>query len=166
MWKRVSAAVLMLGICSNAHALTVASWQVDAKPDKDNDCTMQHTYKDKDDNNAENTVVLLFSNDKAGKPLMAITFGYEKWTYTKGDKLKADLLVGDTVEQRNAEWEVSDPAVITGLFRDGDDLLQSIAHDKTLTLRFDGDKDRYARFNVPDIAQAIGAATVCRSLLK
>ncbi|WP_375461071.1 hypothetical protein [uncultured Enterovirga sp.] len=159
-----SAAALLLGTAAQADM--IAGWDVSTKPDSDGVCSIQHNYIDKNDGDAKNSVVFTFGKAKDGTSILVMVFGYSKWDWTKGDKATADLIVGDTVEHRAANWEAATTNVLVGTFSGADPLLQPISRATQIALRFDGDKDNEAWFEIPDAGQAIGAVQICRGQIK
>lgn len=166
MFRFSIAGALALVLSTAAQADMVAGWDVSPKPDNDGVCSIQYNYVDKSDGDAKNSVVFTFGKGKDGTSILAIVFGYSKWDWTKGDKATADLIVGDTVEHRAANWEAATKQVLVGTFTGADPLLQPISRATTIGLRFDGDKDNEAWFEIPDAGQAIGVAQLCRSQIK
>ena len=164
MLMRIAAAILMLGVVTQAHALTIGGWEVPSQPDKDGDCVIHYTYKDANDGNKSNTIVMVFSKNSAGTPITSIVFGYDGWSHEKNDTAEADFLIGDTVEQRKVTWKATRPNVYAALLEKPDALLDELSYAKTMSLRFGPDST--AEFKTPNIGMAVGGALVCRSLIK
>ena len=97
-FSALTLAALLLS--TGAHAAMVGGWEVSDKPDDKNLCSIQHSYEDKNDDNAKNSVGMVFVKDEKGAPAVVIALGYAKWDLTKGEKSKADVLFDDKVWQR------------------------------------------------------------------
>jgi hypothetical protein len=63
-------------------------------------CMVSKTYKDPDDDDAVNILILATADDK-----VVMTFIYEHWTWGKGEKIRAPLLLDKKVAIAKSTWE-------------------------------------------------------------
>lgn len=165
MLRRAAVTALMLVFATSAHALNAGGWEVDAAPDKDSDCTLQKSYKDT--NGGDASIAVLFAkNDNTHALGMVLAVGYEKWAFDKDQKQAADLVIDDTVEQRGVEWIAGAKDALRWVIFKPDPILQSISQGKTMSLRFDGNKDGASTFDIANLGQALAAAIPCVSQMK
>ena len=158
----LAAGTAMMLLCSGAFAAqTVAGWEIDR--DGDGDCRATHVYKDADDNDAENAVVFGTFKARDGRDVMIISVAYANWNWDKGQEVKADFLINDTVYAPDRTWTApNDKALVATFTEKVDALMRSFGKGKTITLRFDGDEDEEASFEIPNVGQAIGALQFCQ----
>ena len=159
-------ALAALLLSTSAQAAMVGGWDVSDKPDEKNLCSIQHNYEDKEDDNAKNSVNVVFVKDEKGASAVVVALGYAKWDLTKGEKSKADVLFDGKAWQRAVEWESSGDKVMLTAFEKPEDFLQHFSDGKEMELHFDGKASDEASFEIRNAGQAIGAVQSCRTQQK
>ena len=164
---RFSALTLVaLLLSTGAHAAMVGGWEVSDKPDDKNLCSIQRNYEDKNDDNAKNSVNIVFVKDEKGAPAIVVALGYAKWDLTKDEKSKADVLFDDKAWQRGVEWEATGEKVMLTVVEKPDAFIQRFSDGKEMELHFDGKASDEASFEIPNAGQAVGAVQSCRTQQK
>jgi hypothetical protein len=100
----VAAAAGALLLSSGAFAqTTVAGWTIGH--DNNGDCQAAYSYKDAEDDNAENSVVISLVEEKGRKvPDVYVILAYEKWDWDKGEETKTEVLVDKKVYASGHSW--------------------------------------------------------------
>jgi hypothetical protein len=164
-WMRllVAAAAGALLLSSGAFAqTTVAGWTIGH--DNNGDCQAAYSYKDAEDDNAENSVVISLVEEKGRKvPDVYVILAYEKWDWDKGEETKTEVLVDKKVYASGHSWiSPSKNLLISKFVNQLDRFVRAFAEGKKLTIRFTED-DEEAEFNIPDVGQALGAVQYCQA---
>jgi hypothetical protein len=157
----VLAAALLAGfVGAPALAQTkVGDWEIEKRA-KDEHCNATRAYKDADDDNRQNVIVLTYSPEA-----IVIVLVYEGWEWKKKNEIiKADVATDKATILKKAKWEVMDKDTLRGIFEFKQSLLDSLAKGKKLTLEFEGDDDdddETAEFDIPRAGEALAALKFC-----
>jgi hypothetical protein len=158
MKTTIFAAALLAGLLSApAFAQTkVGDWEVE-KRDKDEHCNATRAYKDADDEDRQNVIVLTYSKDA-----IVVVLVYEGWEWEKDDKIvKADFGTDKTTIMKKAKWEVMDKNTVRGIFEFNQSILDALGKAKRLSLDFDDDDDDSTEFDIPRAGEALAALKFC-----
>jgi hypothetical protein len=158
--KRILLVVGLLAGCLSAPAFAqtkVGDWEIEKRA-SDEHCNATRAYKDADDENRQNVIVLSYSKDA-----IVIVFVYEGWEWGKDDKvLKADFATDKATILKKAKWEVMDKTTLRGIFEFKQSILDAVAKAKRLSLDFeDDDDDDSAEFDIPRAGEALAALKFC-----
>jgi hypothetical protein len=156
------AAALLVGfagfIGAPAFAQTkVGDWDIE-KRTQDEHCNASRAYKDADDEDRQNVIVLTYSKDA-----IVIVLIYEGWEWGKDDKIvKADFGTDKAAIVKKAKWEVMDKTTLRGTFEFNQSILDTLGKAKRLSLDFeDDDDDDSAEFDIPRMGEALAALKFC-----
>jgi hypothetical protein len=157
----MTAAAVLLASGASAQT-TVAGWKIGH--DNNGDCQATYSYKDAEDDNAENTVVISLVEEKARKvPDVYVILAYEKWDWDKGEEAKTEVLVDKKVYASDHTWvSPSKNLLISKFVNQLDRFVRAFADGKKLTIRFAED-DEEAEFDIPNVGQALGAVQYCQA---
>ncbi len=106
-------------------------------------CMMSRAYRDPEDNNAENGVVLVLSGGQA-----FVTLVYENWTWEKGRKLRVPLMLDGKVVVAGSDWAGEGQALSAVL---PEAVVPEMAQARKLVLKFD---DGQADFDIDGFSEA------------
>jgi hypothetical protein len=152
------AAILLASVVSTpAFAQTkVGDWDIE-KRTQDEHCNASRAYKDADDDDRQNVIVLTYSKDA-----IVIVLIYEGWEWEKSDKIvKADFGTDKTTIVKKAKWEVMDKTTVRGIFEFNQSILDALGKAKRLVLDFEDDDDDSAEFDIPRAGEALAALKFC-----
>jgi opacity protein-like surface antigen len=152
------AAALLAGLLSApAFAQTkVGDWEVEKRA-KDEHCNATRAYKDADDEDRQNVIVLTYSKDA-----IVIVLVYEGWEWEKSDKIvRADFGTDKTTIVKKAKWEVMDKNTVRGIFEYNQSILDALGKAKRISLDFENDDDDSTEFDVPRAGEALAALKFC-----
>jgi hypothetical protein len=152
------AAILLAGVVSApAFAQTkVGDWEIE-KRTQDEHCNASRSYKDADDDDRQNVIVLTYSEDA-----IVIVLIYEGWEWDKSDNIvKADFGTDKTTIMKKAKWEVMDKTTVRGIFEFNQSILDALGKAKQLTLSFEDDDDDDTEFDIPRAGEALAALKFC-----
>jgi hypothetical protein len=140
----------------------VAGWTIGL--DDNRDCQATYSYKDADDEDAENSVVISLVEEKGRTvPDVYVILAYEKWNWDKGERAKTDVLADKKLYASGHGWVSPSKNLLISKFENQlDRFVRAFAGAKTLTIRFTDD-DEEAEFNIPNVAQALGAVQYCQA---
>ena len=93
-------------------------------------CMMSKSYRDPDDNNAENALVFILADGQA-----YITLVYEHWTWDKDEKVRAPFLLDKKVAIAKSNW-TGDGQVLSTVVPDS--IVPNMLAAKKIVLKFDG----------------------------
>jgi len=93
-------------------------------------CMMSKSYKDPDDDNAENALVFLLVDGQA-----YITFVYEHWTWDKDEKLRVPFLLDKKVAIAKSTW-TGDGQVLSTVVPDS--IVPNMLAARKMVLKLDG----------------------------
>jgi hypothetical protein len=158
MKKIFFAAALLVGFMSMpAFAQTkVGDWEIEKRA-KDEHCNATRAYKDADDEDRQNVIVLTYSNDA-----IVIVLVYEGWEWEKSDKIvRADFGTDKTTILKAAKWEVMDKNTVRGIFEFNPSILDALGKAKRISLDFENDDDDSTEFEVPRAGEALAALKFC-----
>lgn len=154
----ITALTLLLGGPALAAGETpfesVKGWEVEraAPGSKGPACLMSKSYKDADDDNAENALVFALAGDQA-----IVTFVYEHWTWDKNEKLQVPLVLDKKVAIAKSAW-TGDGQTLTALLPDS--IVPNLLAAKTMVLKLDGAD---ADFKLAGFAEAYASLRRCDS---
>ncbi|KRE11907.1 hypothetical protein ASE63_19370 [Bosea sp. Root381] len=118
-------------------------------------CLMSKSYKDADDDNAENALVFALVGDKA-----VMTFVYEHWTWDKDEKIRVPLVLDKVVAIPKSLW-IGDGQTLTAELPES--LVPGLLAAKIMVLKLDGAD---ADFNLAGFPQAYESLRRCENTLK
>ncbi len=132
---------------------TVAGdWEVEPMSDAPGQCMVTRDYLDKDDNNAENVIIVRNGPDKFG-----LAFSYAKWNWDAGEKVAASLVTSDAIIDADAKWTADKTGKVLTTFLPNT-RLPALKSSAELIVKFnDGD----AAFEVPRLNEALAALSAC-----
>jgi hypothetical protein len=156
------AAGVLFAISGASAKTSVAGWTIGL--DDNRDCQATYSYKDADDDDAENTVVISLVEEKGRKvPDVYIILAYEKWDWEKGEQTKTDVLVDKKLYASGHGWISPSKNLLISKFENQlDRFVRAFAEGKTLTIRFADDGEE-AAFNIPNVGQALRAVQYCQA---
>lgn len=110
----------------------VKGWEIErtAPGSKGPACLMSKSYKDTDDDNAENALIFALAGNQA-----IVTFVYEHWTWDKNEKLQVPLVLDKKVAIAKSAW-TGDGQTLTALLPDT--IVPNLLAAKTMVLKLDG----------------------------
>jgi len=117
-----------------------------------NTCQMSYSYRDKDDNNAENAIVLSLDEGKVN-----IVLGYANWTWDKDEAVKASFSIDKQVIFAKQGWTGEANLLWSQL---PDSVLPKLVKGKQIVLKFD---DGAADFSIPGFADAYDGLKRCNT---
>jgi hypothetical protein len=140
--------------------ISVGGWSVSEKPD-DGVCTASREYKDRDDDNKENAVVLALGTAKDGERVLIVSLAYEGWAWDKDEMVKADFKVGNKMIHKASTWKAPSKTNLVSTFKGPavDTYLETLGTGQKMFLTFD--KDSEANFLIPNVGMALGAVKLC-----
>ncbi|GJD85372.1 hypothetical protein HPGCJGGD_3261 [Methylobacterium haplocladii] len=111
---------------------TVKGWEIEhtAPGSKGPACLMSKSYKDPDDDDAENALIFALAGDQA-----IVTFVYEHWTWDKNEKLQVPLVLDKKVVIAKSAW-TGDAQTLTALLPTT--IVPNLLAAKTMVLKLDG----------------------------
>ena len=153
------AAALLLGLLGmHASAQTrVGGWEIE-KRQQDEHCNATRAYKDADDEDRQNVIVLSYS-----KEAIVIVLVYEGWEWDKKDDiLMADLATDKATIMKRAKWQVMDKTTLRGIFEFNQSTLEALGRAKSLKINFeDDDDDDSTDFDIARAPEAVAALKFC-----
>jgi hypothetical protein len=149
-------AVLLVSVAAVPAAAQVSlnGWEVGKR---DGTCVAAHHYKDKEDDNAANAIVLGLAAAPNGGEIMILSLFYEKWK-NDGDE-EADLFFDRRRILAGAKWKMHDKNTLVGTFTGAKAFIEELGKAKQITLQFDASTK--AVFEMPNPSQALGALQYC-----
>jgi Ni/Co efflux regulator RcnB len=157
--KRILIAAVLLTGFAGAPALAqtkVGDWQIE-KRQQDEHCNATRAYKDEDDDDRQNVIVVTYSPEA-----IVIVLVYEGWEWEKKDEIiKADVTTDKGTLMKKAKWQVIDKETLRGIFEFKQSILDTLSKGKKLTLDFDDGDDETAEFNIPRAGEALAALKFC-----
>jgi hypothetical protein len=135
----------------------VGDWEVE-KRDKDEHCNATRAYKDAEDEDRQNVIVLTYSKDA-----IVIVLVYEGWEWGKDDKIvKAKFSTDKSTIMKSAKWQVMDKTTLRGVFEFDQSILDALGKAKRLSIDFeDDDDDDSTEFDIPRAGEALAALKFC-----
>lgn len=115
-------------------------------------CQMSYSYRDKDDNNAENAIVFSLDEGKVN-----LVLGYANWTWDKDEAIKASFSIDKQVVFPKQGWTGEANLLWTQL---PDSVVPRLAKGKQIVLKFD---DGAADFSIPGFADAYDSLKRCNA---
>ncbi len=115
-------------------------------------CQMSYSYRDKDDNNAENAIVLSLDEGKVN-----LVLGYANWTWDKDEAVQASLSIDKQVVYPKQGWTGEANLLWSQL---PDSVLPKLVKGKQIVLKFD---DGAADFSIPGFADAYDSLKRCNA---
>jgi hypothetical protein len=158
MNKMLLVAALLAGFfTAPAHAQTkVGDWTVEKRV-KDAHCNASRGYKDKEDENRDDVIVLSYSTEK-----IVIVLIYDGWEWDRaGEILRADFSTDKADITKRAKWEVMDKTTVRGAFEFDQSILDALSKAKRLSVDFDDDDDDSIEIETPRIGEALAALKFC-----
>ncbi len=133
---------------------TVKGWNIERSAPGSNGpiCMMSTSYKDPDDDDAENALVFARAGDE-----VVISFVYEHWTWRKNEKLRVPLVLDKKVAIAKSAW-IGDGQTLTAVLPSS--LVPGLLSAKTMVLKLDGAD---ADFKLAGFSQAYEALQRCES---
>jgi hypothetical protein len=156
--KRILLAAALAGLLSTpAFAQTkVGDWDIE-KRTQDEHCNASRAYKDADDEDRQNVIVLTYSKDA-----IVLVLIYEGWEWEKSDKIvRADFGTDKGSVVKAAKWEVMDKTTLRGTFEFNQSILDALGKAKRVSLDFENDDDDSAEFETPRLGEALAALKFC-----
>jgi hypothetical protein len=158
--KQIFLAAILLAVVVGAPAFAqtkVGDWEIEKRA-KDEHCNATRAYKDADDENRQNVIVLTYSPDA-----IVIVLVYEGWEWDKKDEIvKAKFSTDKATVMKTAKWQVMDKNTLRGIFEFDQSILEALGKAKRLSLDFeDDDDDDSAEFEVPRAGEALAALKFC-----
>jgi hypothetical protein len=155
----VCAALLLLLLLSCAVTSSIAQvklngWDVGKK---DGTCVAVYSYRDKDDDDAANVVVLGLLKAPDGTELFVMSISYDKWNNDEDET--ADLYFDKQLVLAEAKWKMHDKHTLVGTFSGSKTLISRLQDTRQIILKFDP-KTR-AVFDIKNPSQALGALQQC-----
>ena len=149
-------AVLLLccAVTSSIAQVKLNGWEVGKK---DGTCVAVYAYRDKDDDNAANAVILGLVKAPDGTDVLVMSIHYSKWDNDEDET--ADLYFDKQLVLEEAKWKMHDKHTLTGTFSGAKTLISRLQDTKQIILKFDP-KTR-AVFDIKNPAQALGALQQC-----
>ena len=132
----ITAFTLLLGASAQAAGEIpfeqVKGWEIErtAPGSKGPACLMSKSYKDPDDDNAENALIFALAGDQ-----VIMSFVYEHWTWTKNEKVQVPLVLDKKVAIAKSAW-TGDGQTLTTLLPDT--IVPNLLAAKTMVLKLDG----------------------------
>ena len=130
----------------------VADWDVETVQDTPGQCQITRDYFDKNDNNAENVVILRQRSDG-----VALALTYVKWNWNAGQSVAAPLVTSEAIINGDAKWTADKTGKVLSTLLPTESL-QKLRKTDSLVVKFD---DGNADFAVPQIGAAIDALSAC-----
>ncbi len=115
-----------------------------------NACQMAYSYKDKDDKNAENAIVVTLKGDT-----MVLVLGYENWEWDKDEQLQVPISIDKQVVNSKQGWVGDGKLLSTQL---PETAIPKLLKGKQIVLKFD---DGEADFRIPGFADAFDGLKRC-----
>jgi len=133
---------------------TVKGWAIErtAPGAKGPACLMSTSYKDAEDDDAENALVFALAGDQ-----VVISFIYEHWEWEKNETLRVPLMLDKKVALAKSTW-TGDGQTLTAVLPAS--LVPGLLAAKTLVLKLDGAD---ADFRLAGFAQAYDSLRRCES---
>lgn len=133
----------------------VRGWEVerDTSQQGPHSCLMSYSYRDKDDNNAENAIIV-----RRGEGQMVLVLGYEQWSWDKDEKVVAAFGVDKKVLYRKQGWTGDGKLLTSGL---PDSAIMKLSEGKEIVLTFDDDST--ADFRIAGFGDAMKSLNRCDS---
>lgn len=115
-------------------------------------CQMSYSYHDKDDNNAENAIVLSLDEGKVN-----LVLGYENWTWDKNEAVQASFSIDKQVVYPKQGW-TGDAKLLWSPLPEA--VIPKLLKGKQIVLKFD---DGAADFSIPGFADAFDSLKRCNA---
>ena len=115
-------------------------------------CQMSYSYRDKDDNNAENAIVFSVEEGKVN-----LVLGYANWTWDKDEAVQASFSIDKQVVFAKQGWTGEANLLWSQL---PDSVVPKLAKGKQIVLKFD---DGAADFSIPGFADAYDGLKRCNA---
>lgn len=115
-------------------------------------CQMSYSYHDKDDDGAENAVVVSVEEGKVN-----LVLGYANWTWDKDEAVKASFSIDKQVVYPKQGWTGEAKLLWSQL---PDSVIPKLLKGKQIVLKFD---DGAADFNIPNFADAYDGLKRCNA---
>lgn len=130
----------------------VKGWEVEINVGKSgpNPCQMAYSYKDKDDEDAENAIAVTRDGQKLG-----LVVGYENWGWDKGEKVQAGFAIDKQILYAKQGWVGDGTILMTQLPEEAADRL---AKGRKIILHL---SDGTADFSIPGFADAFETLKRC-----
>src|SRR4051794_22945992 len=123
----------------------VGDWTIE-KRTQDAHCNASRGYKDKEDENRDYVIVMI----------------YDGWEWDKvGEILRADVGTDDADIMKKAKWEVMDKTTVRGIFEYDQSMMDRLSRAKRLSLDFEDDDDDSIEIQVPRAGEALAALKFC-----
>lgn len=132
----------------------VKGWEIerDAGATDNHPCIVSKSWKDKNDGNAENAIVFAFMDDA-----VAISLGYQNWTWDKDESVTIPLLIDDKVVNPKSTWTGDGAILATKLPAT---MMARLVPAKKIVLRF---KDGPAWFELAGLPEAMESLKRCEA---
>jgi len=132
----------------------VKGWEIErtANGADNHPCLLSKSWKDKADNNAENAIVVAFMDDA-----VAISLGYEHWTWDKDESVTVPLLIDDKVVNPKSSW-VGDGTILATKLPGA--MMARLVPAKKIVLRF---KNGNAGFELAGLPEAMESVKRCEA---
>lgn len=132
----------------------VKGWEIERTTNgaDNHPCVLSKSWKDKADRNAENAVVFAFMDDA-----VAISLGYEHWTWDKDESVTVPLLIDDKVVNPKSSW-VGDGTILATKLPAS--TMARLVPAKKIVLRF---KDGNAGFELAGLPEAMESLKRCEA---
>lgn len=115
-----------------------------------NACQMAYSYKDKDDKNAENAIVVTLKDGK-----LILVLGYENWEWDKDEAVQAPISIDKQVVYAKQGWTGDGKLLSTEL---PEAVIPKLLKGKQIVLKFD---NGVADFRIPGFADAFDGLKRC-----
>ncbi|MGE7417366.1 hypothetical protein [Methylobacterium tarhaniae] len=115
-----------------------------------NACQMAYSYRDKDDKNAENAIVVTLKGDK-----LVLILGYENWEWDKDEAVQAPMSIDKQVVYAKQGWTGDGKLLSTEL---PGAVIPKLLKGKQIVLKFDNGE---ADFRIPGFADAFDGLKRC-----
>ncbi|MGX7707077.1 hypothetical protein [Methylobacterium sp. Gmos1] len=113
-------------------------------------CQMAYSYKDKDDKDAENAIVVTLNGDK-----LVLILGYQNWEWDKDETVQAALSIDKQVVYAKQGWTGDGKLLTTEL---PEAVISKLLKGKQIVLKFD---DGEADFRIQGFADAFDGLKRC-----
>lgn len=115
-----------------------------------NVCQMSYGYKDKNDGNAANAIIVMLNGEK-----LTLVLGYEKWGWDKDEKVQASVAIDKQVLYSKQGWTGDGQILKTQL---PGSVAPRLSKGRQIVLKFDNGA---ADFSIPGFADAFDGLKRC-----
>jgi hypothetical protein len=138
---------------SKVKTILDGTWEVEPVDDTPGECIVTHDYNDKNDDDAENAVIVRNHGDQA-----LVVLSYAKWNFDAGEKVAAALVTAKSIINGDANWAADKTGkVISTVIPSGKIAALRKSQDALIVKFNNGD----ASFEIPRFSEALDALDAC-----